>query len=331
LKKPWLVIPAGAFSLPRQYSLLICVWPLVFYPKFAARMEKVTRKKKLGGYPAVGVVLSVSLALFVIGLFSMLILYSRQLEHQVRENIRMQVYLKSNLTSSQRLQIENKLLTLPYISQQPGERVTYVSKDEAARKFIAETGEDFTKFIGENPLRDAYLITVDPSYHSREQMEAIKAEIQKMNGVFQVFYVEGIIEAVNDNVTKIGLFLAGLSLILLITVALLINNTLRIALFSQRFLIRSMQLVGATKWFIQRPFLLRAAGYGLFAGAIASVLLWVLSDYAQRQISDLRNLHQQKDFLSLAAILLVAGIILSVMSTFISIRKYLKMSLDELY
>jgi cell division transport system permease protein len=294
-------------------------------------MEKATRKKKLGGYPAVGVVISVTLALFVIGLFSILILYSRQLEREVRQNIRMQVYLRSNLASSQRLQIENKLLTLPYISRQPGEKLTYISKDEAAKKFIAETGEDFTKFIGENPLRDAYLITIDPSYHTRGQMETIKTEIQKMNGVFQVFYVEGVIEAVNDNVTKIGLFLAGLILVLLITVALLINNTLRIALFSQRFLIRSMQLVGATKWFIQRPFLFRAAGYGVLGGAVASALLLVLTNYAQQRIPDLKTLHQQQEFFILLAFLGLSGMILTVASTLLSIQKYLKMSLDELY
>jgi len=294
-------------------------------------MEKATRKKKLGGYPALGVVISVTLALFVIGLFGLLIQYSKKLEVQVRQNIRMQVYLRSNLTNTQRLQIENKLLTLPYISKQPGEQLTFVSKDEAAKKFIAETGEDFTKFIGENPLRDAYLITIDPAYHSQPQMEKIKAEIQKTNGVFQVFYVEGVIEAVNDNVTKIGLFLAGMILVLLVTVALLINNTLRIALFSQRFLIRSMQLVGATKWFIQRPFLFRAAGYGLLGGILASTLLWLLSDYAQNQIIDIKTLHDQNDFIALVAVLVFGGMVITVLSTLLSIQKYLKMSLDELY
>jgi cell division transport system permease protein len=294
-------------------------------------MEKVTRKKKLGGYPAIGVVISVTLALFVIGLFSLLILYSRQLEKQVRQNITMQVYLRSNLTKTQRLQVENKLLSLPFISRDAGEKILFVPKEEAAKKFIAETGEDFTKFIGENPLRDAYLITIDPAYHTKDQMVAIKSDIQKMNGVFQVFYVEGVIESVNDNVTKIGIFLAGVIAVLLITVALLINNTLRIALFSQRFLIRSMQLVGATKWFIQRPFILRAAGYGLLGGLFAAILLWILSDYARQQISDLNLLHQQDQFLILTGLLLLAGVILSVVSTLFSIQKYLKMSLDELY
>jgi cell division transport system permease protein len=294
-------------------------------------MEKATRKKKLGGYPAIGVVVSVMLALFVTGLFGLLMLYSKQLEQQVRQNIRMQVYLRSNLTSTQRLQVENKLLSLPYTSKEEKERITFVSRDEAAKKFIAETGEDFTKFIGENPLKDAYLITIDRSYHTKEQMEKISAEIQKMTGVFQVFYVEGVIETVNDNVTKIGLFLGGVMLVLLITVALLINNTLRIALFSQRFLIRSMQLVGATKWFIQKPFILRAAGYGALGGLLASLLLWILSDYAQQKIVDLKSIHQPDEFLKLILILIISGIILTVASTVMSIQKYLRMSLDELY
>lgn len=294
-------------------------------------MEQTRRKKKLGGYPAVGVVVSVTLALFVVGLFGLLVIYSQQLEKQVRENIRLQVYLKSNLTENQRLQIENKLLSQQFTSKQRNKAVTFVSKEQAAKNFIAETGEDFTKFIGENPLKDAYLVTIDPSYHTKAQLEKIKTDIQKMNGVFQVYYVEGLIESVNDNVVKIGFFLGGLILVLLITVVLLINNTLRLALFSQRFLIRSMQLVGATNWFIQRPFILRAGGYGLISGVIASILMWAMSDYARNKIIDLNLLHQEDHFYILLALLIFIGVMVAVISTFFSIRKYLKMSLDQLY
>jgi cell division transport system permease protein len=294
-------------------------------------MKETNRKKKLGGYPAIGVVISTTLALFVIGLFGLLLIYSRQLELKVRENIKLQVYLKSNLTESQRLQIQNKLLSQNYTAKNQDKAVTFVSKDQAAKNFIAETGEDFTKFLGENPLKDAYLIAIDPSYHSKEQMEKIKTEIQKMNGVFQVFYVEGLIEEVNDNVMKIGLFLGGLIMVLLVTVVLLINNTLRLALFSQRFLIRSMQLVGAKNWFILRPFVIRAAGYGLLSGAIASLFMLLLSDYAQQKITDLNILHNEEQFFLLIAVLVVLGITVAVVSTIFAIRKYLRMSLDQLY
>lgn len=294
-------------------------------------MQRTGRKKNLGGYPATGVVISITLALFVVGLFGLLLIYSGELEKQVRENIRMQVYLKSGISETQRLEIRNKLLALDYVSKSDEESVTFVSRDEAAEAFIAETGEDFRNFLGENPLRDAYLVTIDPLYHSQEQMETVKKEIQKISGVHQVFYVEGLIEDVNENVAKIAVVLAGLIIILVITVALLINNTLRIALFSQRFLIRSMQLVGARRSFIQKPFLLRSAGYGLLSGVIASGIIWLVSDYAQKKVSDLKVLHNEEQFLILTGALLVTGIVIAVTSTYFSIRKYLRMSLEELY
>lgn len=294
-------------------------------------MEKHNHKKKLGGYPAVGVVFSISLALFVVGLFGLLILYSHQLELQVRENIKMEVYLKSSLTETQRLQIKNTLLSQPFTLKTTAGAVTFVSRDDAAKKLIAETGEDFVSLIGENPLKDAYLVTIDPAYHTPVQMEKIKADIQKMNGVFQVSYVQNLIESVNENAMKIALFLGSLILVLLIAVVLLINNTMRLALFSQRFLIRSMQLVGAKNWFIQRPFVFRAAGYGVLGGLIASGLMWALADYARTRITDLNVLHNREQFLILVGVLLVLGMIVSVISTYYSIRRYLRMSLDQLY
>ncbi len=294
-------------------------------------MEKKSNKKKLGGYPAIGVVMSITLSLIVMGIFGLLLIYSQELEQQVRQNIRVQVYLKSNVTETQRLQIESKLSSQDYVSKEHGPGVVFVSKDDAAKKFIEETGEDFVDFIGENPLRDAYLVSIAREYHSIAKIEKIKKDIQAMNGVFQVFYVEGLIESINSNVKKIGLILLGLITVLLVTVVLLINNTLRIALFSQRFLIRSMQLVGAKKWFILRPFLVRASGYGLLAGVLAASLLWSLSNYAQRKIEDLSILHNQDQFLALVALLLISGIVVAVLSTFFSIRRYLKMSLDQLY
>lgn len=296
-------------------------------------MQKINTRKKLGSYPSFGVVISITLALFVTGLFGTLIIYTQELERLVRENIRVQVYLKNSLTETQRMQVEKKLETLPYVNKALSNEtpIRFVSKEEAAKKFIAETGEDFTRFLGENPLHDAYLISIAPPFHSKAGMEKIIKEIETMNGVFQVCYVEGLIESVNKNVTRIGLILVGMVALLLITVVLLINNTLRLALFSQRFLIRSMQLVGARKWFIQRPFLVRALGYGILSGILASGLIWVLIHYANRNIEDLIVLQNKEKILTLMGSLLIVGMIVAVTSTFFSIRKYLKMSLDELY
>jgi cell division transport system permease protein len=293
-------------------------------------MEGSRGKKKLGGYPAVAVVVSITLSLIVMGVLGDLLLYSGALEQQIRKDVRLQVYLKSTLTETQRLQIENKLLSQEYVSKEAGS-VTFVSKEEAAKKVIKETGEDFEKLLGDNPLKEAFLVTVSPEFQTVAQIDKIKEEIQAMNGVFQVYYVEDLIESINTNVTTISIILLGLIIILLITVVLLINSTLRLAMFSQRALIRSMQLVGAKNWFILKPFLTRASGYGLLAGIVAGGLLWGLSQYAQRQFKDLILVHNRDHFFTLLGALLVIGTVVAVISTLFSVRRYLRMSLDQLY
>jgi cell division transport system permease protein len=295
-------------------------------------LMKHSSSKKLGSYPTTGVVLSITLALFVIGLFGMLLLYSQQLERVVRDNIKLQIYLKTTLTETQRLQLENKLLSMNFVNKSVANKgIEFVSKEEAAKRFIQETGEDFTKLIGDNPLKDAYLVTIDPSYQSKAKMDQIKKELENTNGVFQVFYVEDLIESINRNIRKVGFVLAGLAILLVITVILLINNTMRIALFSQRFLIRSMQLVGARQWFIQRPFLLRAGLLGLLAAFLALTGLYAVTHYAQRQVEDLALLHSPKQFLWLGVMLFIVGFFMAVLSSYFSIQKYLRLSLDELF
>ncbi len=290
------------------------------------------RKKKLGSYPYVSVVLSITLALFVIGVFGSLVIYSKELERVVRENVKIQVFLKSQVTESQRLQIEKNLSSRYFISKKnPETALTFVSKDEAAKQFIQETGEDFKKFLGENPLRDAYLVRIDEAYHDNASLKKIKSEVEKLSGVYQVYYVENLIDSINQNITKIGLILMGLVALLLLTVVLLINNTLKLALFSQRFLIRSMQLVGAKRWFIQQPFILRASLHGLIAGLIASGLLVALLSFATKRVEDLKLIQNNERLGLLLGSLLVIGILIAAISTFRAVSKYLKLSLDELY
>jgi cell division transport system permease protein len=288
------------------------------------------RKKKLGSYPYVSVVLSITLALFVIGVFGALVIYSKELERVVRENVKVQVYLKSQVSDNQRIQIEKSLASKPFVSKDK-ESIQFISKDDAAKQFIEETGEDFKKFLGENPLRDAYLVRIQEGYHDTESLKKIKADIEQISGIFQVHYIENVIDSINKNITKIGLILMGLVSLLMIVVVLLINNTLRLALFSQRFLIRSMQLVGARSWFIQQPFLLRAGLHGLLAGILASALLILLVSFATRKVEDLVLIQNNNRLLLLLSTLLGLGTLIAIASTYRAVNKYLKLSLDELY
>lgn len=294
--------------------------------------KKYKKKKKLGSYPYVSVVFSITLALFVVGLFGLLLLHANQLKDLIRQNIEVQVYLNKYITENQRIKINKTLASKDYVLAEDGApQISYVSKEEAAEQFIKETGEDFTNFLGENPLRDAYTIKIKSEYHDQDKLVGIKEDIEGISGVFEVTYIESLIDSINKNVTKISIILASFALILLISVIMLINNTIKLALFSQRFLIRSMQLVGATATFIQKPFLYRAALHGLLAGIFASLLLIVLMHYANNEIENLSTLQDPQKILYLFAGLLVLGAVIGFLSTFRSVRKYLKMSLDELY
>ncbi len=293
--------------------------------------EFKVKKKKLGSYPFFSVIFSITLALFVVGIFGILVLYSGELARLVKENIKVQVYLKNQLEEKDIAEIEKQLATSDFILKDSSKNpLVFISKEEAAKQFIKDTGEDF-KFLGENPLRNAFLVAVDTAFQSKKELVDIKSRVEKINGVFLVHYEESLIESMNKNIAQIGLILIGLASILLIVVVFLINSTLRLALFSQRFLIRSMQLVGATRTFIQGPFILRAMLLGTIAGMIAAGLIWLVIQIGHRKIEELQMIENQQRILVLLASLLALGIFVAVVSTWRAVQKYLKLSLDELY
>ncbi len=297
----------------------------------SAEVKFNKRKKKLGSYPYVSVVISITLALFAIGVFGTLVIYSKELEKAIKENIKLEVYLKSHIQEEDRLKLEKKLASQYFVSKNGGKSIQFISKEEAAKQFIRETGENFNKFLGENPLHDAFLLKIGDRYQSKQSLAKIKTELEKLPGIFQVDYKESVIESINHNITQIGLAMMGLVAILLLIVVLLINNTLRLALFSQRFLIRSMQLVGAKGWFIQKPFLIRASLHGLLAGLLASGFLLVLISFATKKIEDLKLIQNNDRLMILMAALLLLGVIVALVSSYRAVNKYLKLSLDELY
>ncbi len=296
-------------------------------------MEQKTRKKrKLGSYPFISVTLSITLALFVIGLFGMLALHANKLTTVIQENIELQVFLNKQISSGEITKINRTIGSKPFVLKKDNAPlIRMVTKDEAAKQFIQETGEDFTEFLGDNPLRDVLVVNIDPAYQPSDSLRQIKADLELIGGVYEVSYVESLVESINENLTKIGLILLGFFVILLIVVVILINNTIKLALFSQRFLIRSMQLVGATSGFIRGPFLKRAVWYGLVAGTFASAILLLIMAYANQKIEDLSQLQDTETLAILFGSIIVLGILVGYLSTYRAVRKYLKLSLDELY
>jgi cell division transport system permease protein len=289
-------------------------------------------KKKLGSYPSISVVLSITLALFVLGLFGMLLIHTNRLTTIIKESVEIQVYLQKEISENQRIKVQKTLAAEPYVVLgEDGPDIVFVSKEEAAEEFKEATGEDFSDFLGENPLRDLLRVKINPDYQPIDSLSQIITAIEAMGGVYEVAYVANLVDSINQNLAKISVILAGFALILILIVILLINNTIKLALFSQRFLIRSMQLVGATSRFIRMPFLKRASLYGLLAGVLATGGLYGLLTYAYQRIDELKALTDEHQLLILFAIIILAGLLLALISTYRAISKYLKMSLDDLY
>jgi cell division transport system permease protein len=292
-------------------------------------MERSTRKKILGGYPAVGVIISTTLALFVLGLFGNLMIYSRQFSAIVRDNLNVKVYLKSSLTDTQRKQLESTIASRSFVAETE-KPVTFVSKEDAEADLVEQIGE-YKEILGENPLKDAFVVKIRPEMQDTSSLKSIRAELENLNGVLEATYEKHLFDAVNKNIRNVSLYLLIISVLLLVTTFILVNNTLKLALFSQRFLIRSMQLVGAKQSFILRPFLVRAFGYGFLSALIAAGFIWGLSNYAQNRIPEIAVLNNTSDSLLMVGILVGTGVMVSGISTFAAIKKYLRMSLDDLY
>ncbi len=297
-----------------------------------SKEKRYRKKKQLGSYPFFSVIFSMSLALFVLGLFALLLSATNSLTKVIRNNVEMQVYLNGNLSDTEIARMNKSLEAKEYtLSSADNTTVVFISKEEAAKTFIDKTGEDFMQFLGKNPLKDAFIIKIAPDFHSNDQMLAIKNSLEKTKGIFEVIYVENMIQSINENITKISLVLLAVAIILFIVIIILINNTIKLALFSQRFLIRSMQLVGATNNFIRNPFIYRSALHGIVAGIIASAGLYGLYIYGSQKIDGLAQLEQGNILFIIFGGILLLGITIAIFGTYRAIQKYLAMSLEELY
>jgi cell division transport system permease protein len=289
-------------------------------------------KKQLGYFKFGSVLFSTTLSLFIVGLFGIILIQASSLTKMIRENIEIQVFLDKELSQKQLADLRKDLEERPFVLRtEDSLYLRFISNKEAAETFIKNTGEDFTEFLEDNPLRDSYVFSVAEEFQSSEQLALIAKELETQPGVFEVSYMTDLVDSINKNLFKVSLIMGGFILILIVTVIMLINNTIRLALFSQRFLIRSMQLVGATRGFIRRPFLVRAFIFGVLAGILASSILFGLLEYTKGNIEGFAALQNTELMLLLFAALTIMGGLLSGFSTLRAVNKYLNMSLDELY
>ncbi|QRR00515.1 cell division protein FtsX [Dyadobacter sandarakinus] len=290
------------------------------------------KKKKIGSYPNTMIVISLTAALFLIGFCGLLVIQSKKLVSIIRQNVEVRVFVDKSVTKAGQDSILSIIQAKPFVlSSAEAQPITYVSKEDAAKEFIQGTKEDFVNFLGENPLRDSYRVKVREEYFEEVKLAQIKKELEQITGVYEVVYQENLADNINKNVTKIYIVLASFAVIMLIIIVLLVNNTIKLAIYSQRFLIRSMQLVGATNGFIQKPYVMRGAIQGLVGGILAAALLVVLQQVAVRNVEGLALLQEYEKIGILIGIVVILGISIGIASTYQSLARYLRMALDDLY
>jgi cell division transport system permease protein len=271
-------------------------------------------------------IISVSLVLFLLGVLGFILINARQLADYFRESLSFSVMLDDNAKEADIRMLQKDLDAKLYIKS-----TKYISKDEAAAKMKEDLGEDFIGFLGDNPLPPSIDVYLYAGFTAPDSVAKIEKYVLEYPFVKEVYYQESLLFLINENVKKISIFLLVISSFLFLIAITIINNTIRLSIYSRRFLIRTMQLVGATRPFIRRPFILQSALHGLIAALIAMSLLMGLLYLIEKEFFLMFTFESTYLFLLLGAGIIVAGILINITSTFFSVNRYLSISEDKLY
>lgn len=286
--------------------------------------DKYTKRRLRSAY--LSVIVSIALVLFVLGIFGMLVLNANVIAREVKENFAITVLLNDDAPEAEVRQFQKGLELASYVKT-----TEYISKEEAAEELKAELDEDFMEFLGYNPLLNSIDIRLRADFVTPEKLAELETEFSQEVFVNEVVYDKPLIQMANDNIERIGLILVGGSVLLTLISIGLINSSIRLSIYSRRFLIKTMQLVGATKGFIRKPFIWRSFRHGLYGAIVASVLLGFSMYYILINIPDLQEIQNTRNFIFLFTGLFVGGIIISMSCTYFALKKYLKLSTDQLY
>jgi cell division transport system permease protein len=271
-------------------------------------------------------VISVSLVLFILGIFGLIIINARQLSDYFRESLSFSIMLDEEAKEADIKMLQKDLDAKHYVKS-----TTYISKDEAAAKMKQELGEDFIDFLGDNPLPPSIDVYLLASYTSPDSVAKIEKYVLGYPFVKEVVIPESLLILINENIRKVSIFLLVISTFLFMIAITIINNTIRLSIYSKRFIIRTMQLVGATRSFIRKPFLVQSVFQGLFAAFLAISLLLGLLYLIEKEFFVVFTFESPRLLLLLGTFIIITGILISVISTFFSVNRYLDISEDKLY
>lgn len=290
----------------------------------ASSFDKFQKRRLLSSY--FSVVLSVFLVLFLLGILGFFIINSKKLADNFREEIAMTVFFKNDANDSILKAFGTELKAAPFTKS-----YVYVSKEAAAKQHTDIIGEDFMTFLGTNPLQNSYDMHLKADYVVKDSISKIEGQLRKNKMVADIVYDKQLVNLVNDNIKKVSMWILIISAFLTLVAVLLINSSLRLSIYSNRFIIKTMQMVGATKSFIRKPFVLRSIKLGMIGGGLAIIALIGVLVYLQTNFPSLGILD---DKLLVAFVLLFVfgiGVLITWISTYFATQRFLNLRTDDLY
>jgi len=286
--------------------------------------ERYQKRRLISSY--FSVVISISLVLFLLGLLGLLVLNTKKVADHFKEQIALTVYLKDNAKDVEIEQLKKSLAMAEYTKTS-----VFVSKEQAAEEQSKEIGEDFMDFLGYNPLQNSIDVHMKADYVDSEQIDKIASDITAKNFVDEVIYDKPLIALLNDNVKKISFWILVISGVFTFIAVLLINSSIRLAVYSKRFIIKTMQMVGATKSFIRRPFIWQSVKLGIIGAVLALIGMGIVLYYLNKSFPELELLRDSTLLIALFLGVFLMGIFITWLSTFFATSRFLNLKTDELY
>lgn len=286
--------------------------------------ERYQKRRLISSY--FSVVISISLVLFLLGMLGLLVLNTKKVADHFKEQIALTVYLKDTAKEVEIEQLKKSLAMADYTKS-----TTYVSKEEAAEAHSEEIGEDFMEFLGYNPLQNSIDVYMNADFVSSDQVDKIATDLTNKNFVDEVVYDKPLIALLNDNVKKISFWVLIASTMFTFIAVLLINSSIRLAVYSKRFIIKTMQMVGATKGFIRRPFIWQSVKLGLIGAGLALIGMAAVLYYLNNSFTELNLLGDIKMLVILFSGIFLMGIVITWISTYFATSRFLNLKTDELY
>ncbi|GAA4929325.1 cell division protein FtsX [Mucilaginibacter defluvii] len=274
----------------------------------------------------ISTVFGLAMVLLMVGLLGLILVHANNLSRYVKENIVLNIFVDESAHEPDVLELQKQLESNVMVKQ-----TQYVTKELAAMHLKKDLGEDFVKFLGYNPLSGSLDVYLKADYANNASIEKFKASLLKNPLVKEVKYQQSLVDDMNNNITSISLVILAFAAIFVVVSVALINNTIRLAIYSQRFLIKSMQLVGATKTFIRKPFIIYGIWHGLLGGLIAIIILMGTLYFAQVQIPDLVVLQNYTEFGLIFLGVIGLGVFISGFSTYLAVNRFLRLKIYQLY